>query len=98
MIDIKRVANKTKPQVLASASRQYDEQVGARSFSFTAKSPANTVNAMRILLPAQAKNITLTDSKGQTITDVKSLWDVSSKTLFLSFDNSPDGIKVSLGW
>jgi hypothetical protein len=53
---------------------------------------------MRILLPAEAKTITLTDNKGQTITGVKSSWDASSKTLFLSFDNSPDGVKVNLGW
>jgi hypothetical protein len=98
LIDIKRVTNKTKPQVLASASRQYDENVSPRQYSFTAKSPANTINAMRILLPAEAKIITVADNKGQTITGVKSSWDASSNTLFLSFDNSPDGVKVSLGW
>ncbi|TSJ43703.1 hypothetical protein FO440_05805 [Mucilaginibacter corticis] len=98
LYDVKRVVNKAKPQVLASASRVYDEKVQAREYSFVAKSPVNTVNATRVLLPAKAKQITLTDSKGQTITNVQSSWDASSNTLFLGYDNSPDGIHVSLSW
>jgi len=98
LYDVKRVANKLKPQVLASASRQYDEKIAGKEFSFTAKSPANTLNAMRILLPAEAKKITVTDSKGQPITNIDSSWDASSKTLYLGFENSPEGVKVSLGW
>jgi hypothetical protein len=92
------VVNKTRPQVLASASRVTDEKIGAHKYSFVAKSPVNTQNAMRILLPSAAKNIVVTDAKGQTITDVQSSWDVSSKTLFLGYANSPDGIHVSISW
>ncbi|MFD2144720.1 hypothetical protein [Mucilaginibacter antarcticus] len=98
LIDLKRVTNKTKPQVLASASREYDEKAQGRQFSFLSKSPANTLNAMRILLPAEAKKITVTDSNGAAITDVKSSWDKSSNTLYLSFENSPDGVSVRLEW
>jgi hypothetical protein len=98
LYNVARVVNKTKPQVLASASRVYDEKVQAGRYSFTAKSPINTVNSMRVLLPAEAKQITLTDSKGQAISNVKSSWDASSKTLYLGFDNSPDGINVNLTW
>jgi hypothetical protein len=98
LIDLKRVANKNKPQVLASAAREYDEKAQGNQFSFLSKSPANTLNAMRILLPAQAKKITVTDSKGQTITDVQSSWDTSSHTLYLGYENSPDGVNVSISW
>lgn len=98
LFDVKRVANKLKPQVLASASRETDEQVSANNYSFVAKSPINTQNAMRILLPAAAKKVVLTDDKGGVITDVQSSWDASSKTLFLGYVNSPDGIHVSIGW
>lgn len=98
LYDVKRVVNKTRPQVLASASRVTDEKIGAHKYSFVAKSPVNTQNAMRILLPSAAKNIVVTDAKGQTITDVQSSWDVSSKTLFLGYANSPDGIHVSISW
>ncbi|MCC8426848.1 hypothetical protein [Mucilaginibacter sp. UR6-11] len=98
LFDVKRVVNKTRPQILASASREYDEKITGRQYSFVAKSPVNTLNSMRILLPARAKKITLTDSKGQTITDVQSSWDALSNTLYLGYANSPDGIQVSLSW
>jgi hypothetical protein len=98
LYDVKRVVNKAKPQVLASASRVYEEKIGGKQYSFVAKSPINTLNAMRVLLPAQAKSITITDSNGQTITNFQSSWDASSNTLYLGYDNSPDGIHVSLTW
>jgi hypothetical protein len=93
-----RVADKTKPQVLASASRIYEENTQGSSYSFVAKSPIKTLNSARVLLPSQPKTTTVTDSKGQTITDVKTSWDPSSNTLYLGFANSPDGIKVDLKW
>lgn len=98
LFDVKRVANKLKPQVLASASRVTNEQRLTGRYNFVAKSPVNTQNAMRILLPAAAKNIVVTDAKGQVITDVQSSWDASSKTLFLGYANSPEGIHVNINW
>jgi hypothetical protein len=98
LYDLSRVADKKKPKVLASASRMYDLQSGSNSFSFTAKSPANTLNSTRVLLPSKPGNITVTNSRGETINDVKSSWDVSSNTLYLGFENSPDGIKVKMEW
>ena len=95
---VKRVADKNKPQVLAAAARVYDEKVQSGSYSLVVKSPAKTLNAMRVLLPAQPKTTTVTDNTGQTISDVKSSWDASSNTLFLGFANSPDGVKVDLKW
>jgi len=98
LYDLNRVVNKKQPKVLASASRIYDEQIQADGYSFIAKSPINTANSMRILLPAQPTNTKITDSSGKIIIDVKSLWDVGTHTLYLGFDNSPDGIKVNLKW
>jgi len=98
LYDLKRVANKNKPQVLASASRIYSEQITTGSYSFVAKSPINTLNSMRVLLPAQPKETIVTDSKGKVITSVKTSWDKSTNTLYLGFDNSPDGISVKITW
>lgn len=98
LFDINRVVNKSKPQVLASASRIYDEVITGNSYSFIAKSPVNTVNAMRILLPKKAKQIIVTDNKGNAVNSVPSSWDESSETLFLQFDNNPDGVRVLLKW
>lgn len=98
LFDINRITDKSKPQVLASASRNYDEKIAGRSYSFIAKSPVNTNNVMRILLPENAKQIIVTDNKDKVINNAQSSWDESSKTLFLQFDNNPDGVKVQLKW
>ena len=98
LYNLSRVKNKNQPQVLASASRVYNEKVTAGKYIFVSKSPANTTNSMRILLPQQPKTIQLTDSAGQALTDVKSSWDATSRTCYLSFENSPDGTTVTLAW
>jgi hypothetical protein len=98
LYNINRIVNKTKPQVLAAAARAYNEVVQPKSYSFVVKSPVKTLNSMRVLLPANPKNVKVTDSKGQEITDVKTSWDASSNTVYLGFANSPEGIKVSLSW
>jgi hypothetical protein len=95
---VNRVANKKQPQVLASASRIYEEKIQIDGYSFVAKSPAKTLNSVRVLLPAQPKETRVTDSTGQNISDVKTSWNASSNTLYLGFANSPDGIKVDLKW
>lgn len=95
---IDRVADKGKPQVLASASRIYDQVIGQNSFNFVAKSPVNTLNSSRILLPAKPRSVSVTDSKGNRAAGVKSSWDAPSHTLYLGFENSPEGIKVSIKW
>jgi len=98
LYNIGRVADKARPQVLASACRIYDEAVRGRSYSFVAKSPLNTRNSMRVLLPAAPAQTVLTNTKGEKITDVQSSWDETSHTCYINFDNSPDGIKVELSW
>jgi hypothetical protein len=96
LYNISRIADKKKPQVLASASRIYDETRNGKTYSFITKSPLNTRNSMRIFLPSAPKQITLTDSRNATVTDVQQSWDTASGTCYLSFDNSPDGIKVAI--
>lgn len=88
--------NPGRPQVLAAASRVYDEKIEKRSYSFIVKSPVNTTNVMRILLPSNPKKIIVLDAKGASIRDVRSSWDAPSKTSFLTFPNDPDGINVKL--
>jgi hypothetical protein len=98
LYNIDRVKSKKKPQVLATAARVYNEVVKKRSYSFLAKSPLNTTNSMRILLPGEPKKIIVKDHSGNTLSDVKSSWDKLSNTCFLGFENSPDGINVQLEW
>lgn len=98
LYNVSRVQNKNQPQVLASASRIYQENVKAGEYSFVSKSPANTTNSIRILLPKAPKETTLTDNRGKKLTNVKSSWDAASQTLYLSFENSPEGTNVKISW
>ena len=98
LYDPTRMKDKSKPKVLASASRNYEERVSGKSFSFIAKSPLKTVNSLRVLLPSRPVSVTVTDSQGQPVGDVSSSWDASSNTEWLGFPNSPDGIHVNLKW
>jgi hypothetical protein len=98
LYNINRIANKKKPQMLAGACRIYNEVVKNRSYSFVAKSPLNTKNSMRVLLPAAPTKTVLTNSKGAPIDNIQTTWDAASGTCYLGFDNSPDGITVSLSW
>ena len=96
LYNLGRVRNKKQPQVLAAASRVYQESGKCNSYSFVSKSPVNTTNSMRILLPKAPVETELTDSKGERLKDVKTSWDAGSGTYYLSFENSPEGTTVNL--
>ncbi len=93
LYNLDRLSNKKKAQVLASASRQENEQRTSRSFSFTSKSPADTDNVMRILLPREPREVSVDTQK-----DWKWEWDKASRTMLLRFENNPDGVHVSISW
>ena len=92
LFDIRAVSQKNRPQVLAAASRQSDEIIGKKSYSFIAKSPAETDNVMRILLPKKPKEITASCSP------FTSEWDENTHTLLLQFENHPEGVQVKIEW
>lgn len=97
LYNLARVPEPGKPQVLAAAARVYEEEIRKSSYRFVAKSPENTTNVMRILLPAQPKKTTLTRADGQEI-ESTCKWDEPSKTCLLGFENAPEGIQVKLEW
>jgi hypothetical protein len=98
LFDINRVEDKTKPQILAAASRTDIEKRTKRSYFFITKSPSNTTNVMRVLLPSAPKSTLITDATGKEIDGVSCIWDEKSKTCLLSFENSPDGVNVLFKW
>ena len=98
LYDLARVPDRSQPRVLASASRIYQPRTATAEFSFVAKSPVNTDNSVRVLLPEKPVAITVTDPNGQPVPGVQSSWDASSNTEWLGFANSPDGINVDLKW
>ena len=98
LYNVGRVKDKSKSQVLASASRIYDEKISKSTYSFVAKSPINTTNSMRVLLPTKPNKCLITAPDGTELKDAQWSWDEYSKTCFLTFENNPDGVKVSLAW
>jgi hypothetical protein len=98
LFNIDRVPDPLRPQVLAAASRVYNEKAKRTTYSFTVKSPLNTTNVMRVMLPSLPKKISITSSDGQIPNDSQNSWDEFSKTCFLSFENSPDGVNVIIEW
>ncbi|WP_457287643.1 hypothetical protein [Pedobacter sp. UYP24] len=98
LYNIDRVPDKTKPQVLASAARVYDEIRLKGEYSFITKSPINTLNSMRVLLPAKAKSISVVNNKGNALPNVNNIWDNGSKTLYLGFPNDPEGISIKISY
>lgn len=97
LYNIGRVENPETPQVLATAARIYEEEITKKSYAFVAKSPLNTTNVMRVLLPGEAQEIAVQDGNGNPVESTTS-WDELSKTCFLSFENNPDGVHVMLSW
>jgi hypothetical protein len=98
LFNIDRIENNQKPQILASSSRVYEEKNSNRSYSFVAKSPVNTTNAMRILLPKRPKTIKARLINGQETYEIKSSWDTLGRTCFLKFENQPDGVSIFIEW
>lgn len=98
LFNLSRIENPEKPQVLASAARVYNETITEHSYSFVAKSPQNTTNVMRVLLPKEPLKLKLTNSEHESIKADDYKWDESTRSLLLVFENSPDGINALLQW
>ena len=97
LYDLNRIVS-DKPQVLAAAARIYDEQTEKNSYRFTARSPINTTNIMRVSLPDSPKKIFIQNINGETLTGPDIQWDEDSKTCLVGFDNDPEGVTVSIEW
>ena len=94
VIDLAKVADKKRPQVLAASFREDQEKSSKESYSFVAKSPENTNGISRVLLPKMPKQV-LIDGK-DSINPSK--WDNASKTYLVEFENSPEGVNVEFIW
>lgn len=92
--NISRVKDKHKPQVLASASRIYEEEVQKDSYSFVAKSSINTTNVSRVLLPRIPRSVLV---NGTNVFETR-YWDSQTKTYLLEFENNPEGVSVLIKW
>jgi hypothetical protein len=94
LLDVARVDDPKRPQVLAAASREYDQKRGRRSYSYVAKSPIETTNVSRVLLPSRPVSVMVDGSETVSIAN----WDDLTGTYLLKFENSPDGVRVEIKW
>lgn len=92
--NIDQVPDMKKPQVLAGASRVYQEARSASSYSYIAKSPSQTTNISRVLLPQVPKQVLV---EGKDVF-TPSHWDDDSHTYLLTFENYPEGVNVTFYW
>lgn len=98
LIDIDKIKEQNEPRVLAGAARVYKEEINEKNYSFLAKSPVNTTNVMRVLLPRQPIQCDVKNPAGKTPENSVWVWDEKSKTCLVKFKNSPDGIEVKFTW
>ena len=92
-VNVDRV-KRGKPQVLASASRESDEVVTKRSYSYIAKGPIRTSSVSRVLLKRCPKSVKVNGEEVFTAAE----WDAESHTYRVKFENNPDGVKVEFAW
>lgn len=93
-VNVDRVAQKRRPQVLAAACRVYDEKTTRNGYSFVGKSPVETTCVARVLLPGQPRSVKIDGRE----TFAPAEWDAASRTYRLRFENNPDGVSVEINW
>lgn len=94
LLNVERIKDKGKAQVLASASREYDEHRGKNYYKYVAKSPAETTNVSRVLLPKCPKSVKV---NGQETFHSQN-WNAWSRTYLIEFENSPQGVSIEFNW
>lgn len=92
------IKSKSKPTVLCGASRIYNEVSKRGYYSFIAKSPLETNNVNRVLLPKKPSEVVVKNPAGEVVTNAEHAWDETSGTCLLKFENDPDGILVEIKW
>jgi len=98
LLDLSKTVKTEIPAVLCGASRVSSENYSGSRYSFTVKSPINTMNVSRVYLPCKPIKIVITDNNGERVRDASNTWNEPSKTCLVEFPNSPDGIKIEIDY
>lgn len=96
LFNLNTVKKIKEPCILATGARVTGEKRSKGHYTFIAKSPIDTYNVMRVLLPSRPRTCRITEPNG--LKSVNSIWewDEISKTVLIHFDNNPDGIVVDI--
>jgi hypothetical protein len=98
LFNIDRVNNQKQPQVLVTAARVSYEKIRNNNYSLIIKSPENTSNTMRLLLPEAPNKCSIKSTMGEELSGSDWRWDAESKTCFTQFENNHEGIQVEFSW
>lgn len=98
LYDLQYAYDQNQPNVLAAAARISNEAKTSNSYSFTCKSPAKTMNSMRVFLPSEPEKVNIMGKEGNLVKPLGSNWDENSRTYYLHFENSPEGIDMEFKW
>lgn len=94
LYDLEELSGISRPSVIASAACVEEESYEDGVYRLLLKSPANTVNTMRIYFPKRFSSVSVTGADGAAVSLDRNIWDESTSTCFMSFANSPDGIEL----
>jgi len=91
LLNIDRV-DKSRPSVLATAARAYDETYDYSHYHFVTKGPQNVKAVTRVYIPFKPSSV-LIDNKETFNTKY---WDSESNTYLLKYDCNPAGTSISI--
>ncbi|WP_246197783.1 hypothetical protein [Chitinophaga agrisoli] len=98
LYNLNRVKDRKHPKVLCGAARVYEEERPSdHSYSFVARSPSGTQNAMRVLLPAEPTSVTIA-GPGEQPEEIEIEWDEDTHTALVMFINRSEGVRVVMSW
>lgn len=94
LVDLAKVA-RSRPAVIASASRVLGEKVANGKLRFISTGPTDTICATRIALLSKPRSVLL---DGAAAPKIAWAWDAGSRTLLLRHSNRPGGVSVEVGF
>ena len=87
--------NLNTPSVLCGSGRVYEENISKNSYELVIKGPLKTKNTSRLWLPGEPAKITALDKNNKPVV-IKNSWDHGSNTLWIKFNNQPEGINFTI--
>jgi len=97
LVDLDRLRGE-RPRLVAAAARLHDERADREKWLGTFRGPAGTKAVARLWWPREPREIKLATQGANQPVKFDSRWDEPSRTLWLEFPNSSDGVEVSLTW
>ena len=95
LIELDRIEGKG-PRIVAASARAFDERTSATEWSAEFRGTPVAPAIVRVLLPNEPKEVRITNAAGAQVDDGQWRWEPDSKTLWLKFANSTEGIRVIL--